>query len=154
MTNVMSDSAKRAASSLGQAVTKTSLAITGATTKPIFTVAGGRVLITSFVGVVTTAIQAQANATKIVATPTVGTVNDLSATVETNGDIVGTLYGLTGLAADAMVKSTGGGVSNLRNFICVNSGVIGVNTAASSTGAVTYTCTYVPLDDGATVVAA
>jgi hypothetical protein len=149
----MSDSAKRAASSLGQSVTKTALAITGVSTKPIFTVAGGKVLITSFVGEVTTAVQAQANAMKIVATPTVGTVNDLSGTVETNGAILGSLLGLTGLAGDALVLSTGGGVSNLRNFIAVKAGTIGVNTAASSTGAITWTITYVPLDDGATVVA-
>jgi hypothetical protein len=154
MTNIMSDSAKRAASGLGASVTKSTLAITGISTKPIFTVSGGKVCITSFVGEVTTAIQAQANAAKIVATPTVGTVNDLSGTVETNGAILGSLLGLTGLAADAMVLSTGGGVSNLRNPIVVKAGTIGLNTAASSTGAITFTLTYVPIDDGATVVAA
>ena len=86
------------------------LAATG--TGTIFTVAGGMVAITSIVGVVTTAIQAQANAVKLVATPTVGTVNDLSGTVETNGAIVGSLIGATGLTGDVLLKSTGGGVSN------------------------------------------
>lgn len=153
MTNIMSDSAKRAASALGQSVTKTALAITAISTKPVFTVAGGKVLITSLCAEVTTAFQAQANAAKFVATPTVGTVNDLCATVETNGLVLGSLIGVTGLAGDAMVVSTGGGVSNLRNGIVVKAGVIGYSTAASSTGAATFTLTYVPLDDGATVVA-
>jgi len=138
----------------GQRVEKTALAITGISTKPLFLITGGPILITSFVGVVTTIFQAQANAAKIVATPTVGTVNDLSGTVETNGAIVGALFGLTGLAADAMVLSTGGGVSNLRNPIVVNTGTIGLNTAASSTGAARWILTYVPLDLGAAAVAA
>lgn len=154
MTNIMSDSAKRAASALGQSTVKSTLAITGISTKGVFVVSGGKILVTSLVGEVTTAFQAQANAAKFVATPTVGTVNDLCATVETNGLILGALIGITGLAADAMVVSTGGGVSNLRNPIIVKAGTIGYSTAASSTGAATFTITWVPLDDGATVVAA
>lgn len=138
----------------GIRVEKTALAITAISTKPLFLITGGPILVTSLVGVVTTIFQAQANAAKIVATPTVGTVNDLSATVETNGAIVGSLFGLTGLAADAMVLSTGGGVSNLRNPIVVNTGAIGLNTAASSTGAARWILTYVPLDLGAAAVAA
>jgi len=138
----------------GIRVEKTALAITAISTKPLFLVTGGPILVTSLVGVVTTIFQAQANAAKIVATPTVGTVNDLCATVETNGAIVGALFGLTGLAADAMVISTGGGVSNLRNPIVVNTGTIGLNTAASSTGAARWVMTYVPLDLGAVAVAA
>lgn len=138
----------------GIRVEKTALAITGVSTKPLFLVTGGPILITAFFGVVTTAFQAQANAAKIVATPTVGTVNDLSATVETNGLILGGLIGLTGLAADAMVISTGGGVSNLRNPLVVNTGTIGLNTAASSTGAARWVLTYVPMDNGAAVAAA
>lgn len=138
----------------GLVVSKTALAITAISTKPVFTVTGGRILITSLSGVVTTAFQAQANAAKFVATPTVGTVNDLCATVETNGLILGSLIGVTGLAADAMVVSTGGGVSNMRNPVVVNTGTIGYSTAASSTGAATFTVTYVPLDNGASVAAA
>jgi hypothetical protein len=153
MTNVMSDSAKRAASALGQSVTKTALAITGATTKPVFTVAGGRVVITSLSGVVTTVFQTQTNNIKFVATPTTGTVNDLSANVDATGLVAGGLIGVVGLAADATVISTGGGVANLRNPIVVNPGTIGFATSASSTGAATFTLTYVPLDDGATVTA-
>lgn len=138
---------------MGLQVTRATAAITGVSTKGLFTVAGGAVLVTSFVGVVTTIIQAQATLTKIVATPTTGTVNDLSATVDLAGAIVGSLIGITGLAGDATVVSTGGGVSNLRNPIAVNIGTIGVNTAASSTGSIRWMMTYVPLENGASVTA-
>lgn len=138
----------------GLKVSKTAFTLPATATGALFTVAGGRVLITSILGEVTTAVQAQANAIKLVATPTTGTVNDLCATVESNGAALGTLLGVTGLAADAMVKSTGGGVSGLRNPIVVAIGVIGLNTAATNTGATKWDITYVPLDDGATVVAA
>jgi len=137
----------------GNKVTGGAKTLPATTTGAIFTVAGGRVLVTSITGVVTTAIQAQANAVKLVATPTVGTVNDLSTTVDVNALALGGLLSPTGLAGDALVKSTGGGISGLRNPIVVAAGSIGVNTAATNTGAVTWTVTYVPLDNGATVVA-
>jgi prophage DNA circulation protein len=138
----------------GVKVTGGAKTLPASVTGTIFTVSGGRVLVTGIVGVVTTAIQAQANAIKLVATPTVGTVNDLSATVESNGAALGTLFSPLGLAGDALVKSTGGGVSLLRNPIVVAAGAIGLNAAATNTGAITWTITYVPLDDGASVVAA
>lgn len=120
----------------------------------LFSVTGGRVLVTSIVGQVTTSIQAQANAVKLVATPSgAGAVNDLSATVDVNGLAAGGLISITGLAGDTAVKSTGGGVSTLRNPVVVAPGTIGLNTAASNTGAVRWTLTYVPLDDGAAVKA-
>lgn len=128
--------------------------LAGTGTGTLFTVAGGKVMVTSLVGEVTTVIQTQANAVKLVATPTTGSVNDLSATVESSAAAVGSLFAPVGLAGDALVKSTGGGVSTLRNPIVVAIGTIGLNTAATNTGAIKWTLTYVPLDDGATVVAA
>lgn len=137
----------------GVKVTGGAKTLPASTTGALFTVAGGRVLVTGIVGVVTTAIQAQANAIKLVATPTVGSVNDLSATVESNGAALGAQFAPLGLAGDALVKSTGGGVSMLRNPICVAAGSIGLNAAATNTGAITWTLTYVPLDNGASVTA-
>lgn len=139
---------------VGFTVRRATAALPQTTTGSLFTVTGGLVLITNFVGVVTTSIQAQANAIKLVATPTTGAVNDLSGTVDVNGLAAGGLLGITGLAGDVMVKSTGGGVSNLRNRVVVNIGAIGLNTAASNTGSVRYVLSYVPIDPGARVVAA
>lgn len=137
----------------GTRVARGTATLPATTTGGLFTVAGGNVLITSIVGVVTTSIQAQANAVKLVATPTTGTVNDLSATVDVNALAAGGLLSITGLAGDAMVKSTGGGISNLRNPVVVAPGTIGLNTAATNTGSVRWVVTYVPLEDGASLVA-
>lgn len=140
---------------LGTKVDRATAALPQTATGSLFTVTGGRVLVTSVVGEVTTSIQAQANAIKLVATPSgSGAVNDLSGTVESNGLAAGGLLGITGLAGDAMVKSTGGGVSNLRNPVVVAAGAIGLSAAASNTGSVKWSLTYIPLDDGATVAAA
>ena len=138
----------------GIRVSRSTAALPQTTTGALFTVTGGRILLTSIVGEVTTGIQAQANAVKLRATPTTGSVNDLSGTVDVNGAAAGALLGATGLAGDALVLSTGGGVSNLRNPIVVAIGSIGLNTAASNTGSVKWDITYIPLDDAATVAAA
>lgn len=138
----------------GNKVDRATATLPQTTTGSLFTVAGGRVLLTGIVGEVTVAVQNQANNTKLVATPTVGAVNDLSGTVDIANLAVGGLLGATGLAGDALVKSTGGGVSNLRNPIIVAIGAIGLSCAASNTGSVKWSLTYVPLDNGASVVAA
>ena len=139
---------------LGTKVDRAAASLPQTATGSLFLVTGGRVILTSLLGEVTTAVQAQATNTKIVATPTTGTVNDLSAAVDMTGAIVGSLFGITGLAADVAVKSTGGGISNLRNPIIVAIGAIGLNTGASSTGAMKWSITYIPFDDGASVAAA
>lgn len=140
---------------LGTKVDRATATLPASTTGSLFTVTGGRVMVTSIVGRVTTNIQAQANAIKLVATPSgSGAVNDLSGTVESNGLAAGGLLSITGLAGDAMVKSTGGGVSTLRNPVIVAAGAIGLNAAATNTGSVEWSITYVALDNGATVTAA
>lgn len=138
----------------GDKVDRATAALPQTATGTLFTVTGGRIIVTSLVGTVTTVIQAQANAVKLVATPTTGTVNDLSTTVDINALVVGGLLATTGLAGDALVKSTGGGISAQRNPIIVAIGAIGLNTAASSTGSIAWSLTWMPYDLGAVVVAA
>lgn len=140
----------------GERVDKAALAITGISTKPLFTVTGGRVIVTSLVGEVTTAIQAQANAAKIIFNPdATGADTDLCLTLDINGHAVGRLYGVTGDYGAALVSGvlTLPGTAFGDPFI-LSEGSVGLNTAASSTGAIAWTLTYVPLDDGAAVVAA
>jgi hypothetical protein len=139
---------------LGDLASRATAALPATATGSLFTVAGGKVAITSIIGTVTTNIQAQACAVKLVATPTTGAVNDLSGTVDINGLAAGGLLSATGLAADALVKSTGGGISGLRNPIIVNVGALGLNTAATNTGSVKWDVTWVAVDDGATITAA
>lgn len=151
---VVNESAAYRKSAFGQLVSRATAALPQTATGTLFTVAGGLVMVTSIVGVVTTSIQAQANAVKLVATPTTGSVNDLTGTVDVNGLAAGGLLSAQGLAGDALVKSTGGGISTLRQPLIVAIGAIGLNTAASNTGSVRWLLTYVPLEDGATLVAA
>lgn len=118
----------------------------------LFTVAGGRVLLTTLVGVVTTVIQAQADAVKLQTLSTTGSIaTDLCATVDLNAAAVGNLYGITGTAATAAVL--GSNVPQM-NEVIVAAGIIRMNAAASNTGQMSWLCTYVPLDAGATVTAA
>lgn len=124
------------------------------TQSALFNVVGGRVLVTSIVGEVTTAIQNQANNTKLVANPTTGTDVDLCAVLSIANDEVGCLYGITGLFSDAMVGANAGATVAPRNAVVVPVGTIDLNCAASNTGSVKWSLTYVPLDDGAYVTAA
>lgn len=116
----------------------------------LFTVSGGRVLLTSIVGEVTTAIQAQATTMKLQHTQG-ATTTDLSATVDMTGQPVGALYGITGKAGDAAVA--GSGVPQT-NEIILQVGTLKATTVVNSTGAMKWTVNFIPLDDGATIVAA
>ena len=138
---------------LGVQVTKATASLPASTTGTLFTVAGGLVLVTSIVGIVTTSIQAQANAVKLVATPTTGSVNDLTATVDVNALAAGGMLtpGVTSGATAVLNKSTGGGLPYGSTGFVVNIGTIGINTAATNTGSVRWVLTYVPLETGATV---
>ena len=138
----------------GLKVDRTTAALPQTTQSALFTVAGGRVLITSIVGEVTTVIQTQANNTKIVSNPTTGTDVDLCAVLDITADQVGCLYGITGLFSDAMVGANAGATVVPRNAAVVPVGTIDLSCAASNTGSVKWSITYVPLDDGASVTAA
>lgn len=129
----------------------------GATTLPqtgvdaLFTVAGGRVL-AYFIGEVTVLIETQANATKLQHNPATGTTTNLCGTLDITADEVTALYGLTGTAGDAMIGL--GQTVPIGNPIVISEGSIELSCAAGNDGETKWTCFYVPLDDGATVVAA
>jgi hypothetical protein len=137
----------------GIMVEKAAVAIAGISTKSLFTVAGGRVIVKTLLGEVTTGLEAKANNCKFNHTPTGGIAVDLSAAVECNGDVAGTLYGITGLPATAMSVTIGTAVNSAYDIV-LKPGVIGFNTAADATGAIKATVVYVPLDDGAYIEAA
>lgn len=137
---------------LGTKVDKTSATLPATTNQTLFTIAGGRVILTGIVGEVTTAVQAQACAAKLTSAPTVGTAVDLCATLDITGDELGTLYGITGTFATAMVGTNAGAtVLPTAVGLVIPIGVIRLNTAATNTGATKWSMTYIPLDDGATV---
>lgn len=139
---------------LGTKVDRATAALPQTTAGALFTVSGGRVIVTSLVGEVTTVIQTQANNTKLVANPTTGTSVDLCAVLNISADEVGTLYGITGLFSDALVGANAGATVLPRNPVVVAAGSIDLDCAASNTGSVKWSLTYVPLDAGASVEAA
>lgn len=139
---------------LGLHVARATATLPQTTAGALYTIAGGRIALTAIIGEVTTVIQTQANDTKIVANPTVGTTLDLCAVLDITADEVGCLYGITGLASDALVGA-GAGVAPLpRNMLVLPEGTIDLNCGGSNTGAIAWDLWYVPFDDGATVTAA
>jgi hypothetical protein len=124
-----------------------------ATTISLFTVAGGKVLLTSIVGEVTTAITV-ANSYKLQHNPTVGTTSDLCAATDigTTDTPAGSLLGFQGLAADSIIQAPGK-IATLKQPLVLTAGVI-ESVSAGTDGVINWVLTYVPLDNGASVVAA
>lgn len=123
----------------------------------LFTITGGKVLITSLVGEVTTVIQTQADNTKLTFDPTdAGATQDLCAVLDITADAVGTLYSITGTPATAMQDALNFLPSNKvpAQPIVLKPGSILLDCAASNTGSVKWDLTYIPLDNGASVAAA
>lgn len=135
-------------------VNKASATLPATATQDLFVITGGRILLTGIVGEVTTIVQAQACNTKLISTPTVGTAVDLCAVLSITGDEVGCLYGITGTFATAMVGANAGATVWPTLGIVIPIGVIGLNTAATNTGATKWSMTYLPIDDGASVASA
>lgn len=139
---------------LGSApASKASGAISGNPTINCFTVAGGEVLITALWLKVTTAISTDGGTLAVQNDPTTGdtvvivTATDLGTTDTAVGTVVGLDRGTT-----AASKFLRGGRTDLNAI--VTTGTVDLVGAASVNGAVTVYCTWIPLTDGATLVAA
>jgi hypothetical protein len=134
-------------------VSKATGTITGNPTTALFTVAGGEVLVTSVYGKVTTALSTDSGTYSLVHNPTTGdtqtivTATDLGTTDTAVGSVVGLTRGTT--AAPAFLR---GGTSLLGAIVAT--GQIEFVGAASANGAITFYVHWVPLTEGATLVAA
>ncbi|MBH1939079.1 hypothetical protein I5Q34_33290 [Streptomyces sp. AV19] len=119
----------------------------------LFTVSGGRVVVTGIVGEVTTVIGGTTPSAKLVANPTTGADSDITTATAITGDAVGNLYG---------VSTVGGALGVLESVapmpqepFVLKAGTLDLHvSAADATGAIKWSLFYVPLDDGASVVAA
>lgn len=143
-----------AAVNLGFRVDKAAATLPASTTQDLFDVTGGRIAVLAIVGEVTTVVQTQACNTKLLSTPTTGTAVDLCAVLDISADEAGCLYGITGTFGDALVGANAGASVLPARPVVVPIGTIGLNTAATNTGATKWTLWYVPLDLGATVASA
>jgi len=135
----------------GIKIEKGSTVISGATTKNMFTVTGGRVCVTALVGeVITTAIGANASNLTINVDPTVGAIGALGTAIAMANAAIGMTFSITGNPADAIIKNTG--VSLTCTSPCViPAGVITLATSGDNTGAMKWTIWYYPVDDDAYV---
>lgn len=136
---------------LGSAPISKSTGTLAATTVPLFTIAGGRVAITSMFGLVGTSITV-ANSYKLQMNPTAGDTTDINAATDigTTDTVAGTTlgFGQGTTAAPALLK---GGFWH--GLLVLPVGQI-ESVSAGTDGEITWYLTYVPIDDGATVVAA
>ncbi len=123
------------------------------TSGALFTITGGRIVVVQILGEVTTVIQSQATTFKLRHNVTTGTDQDLCATLDINADEVGTLYGISGVFADAMLGSGQAVPSQLRQVI-LKPGTIDAVTVATSSGQVKWSLFYRPLDRAAYVTEA
>lgn len=139
----------------GFAVAKTAQALPQTATSTLYTVTGGRVIVTSLIGTVSTAIQNQACTLALGTVPTVGTAS--STGIATATSIInleaGTHLYLPATKGALVVNANAGAAGQLfaGNAYVVSAGTISWTTSASNTGAVSWALTYIPLDDGASV---
>lgn len=134
---------------LGFRVTRAAAALPQTSQHALFTITGGRVLLTELVGEVTVTIQTQADATKVVFNPTVGADQDLSGTLDITADAVGTVYGIAGNAFNTAMLGAGPAKPGQVAPVVLGNGSIDLNCAASNTGQVKWTAYYIPIDPGA-----
>lgn len=149
------DSASIRKATLGSGPVSKAYATLAVETKTLFTISGGLVLITGLVGRVTTAITV-ANTVKLQANPTTGTTGDLCAATDigTTDTPAGDLLSLPAAPGSNLLF----GIGTVRNLVgasvFVDIGTIEQVTATGADGGITWFCTWVPIEDGATLVAA
>lgn len=139
----------------GVMVSRATATLPASTLGHIFTISGGRILVKYLIGEVTTIIQAQACTVKVTGTPTTGTAVDWSAaSASISGLEVGGKFALPAAAATALVTGNAGGVIPKGAEWVASIGTIDITTSATNTGSVKWDLIYIPLDVGASVVAA
>lgn len=142
---------------LGIKVEKSSGAtISGST--PLFTVSG-LVLVRAIVGYVTTAFDGTTTSISLTHDPTIGSAVDIAAATVVTSDVVGTVYSYVGAVPTTLLVSAGTAVPGTAyapkpSEAFFAPGVINQVGTAADAGTVLWRCLYVPVSDGASVVAA
>ena len=142
---------------LGLRVDRATATLPQTTDDALFTISGGRILLTGIIGEVTTVIQTQACNTKLKMNPTAtGADQDLCAVLDITADAVGEIYTIDGTVGNAMRSDLLIGLNSLLGAggLVLPEGDIELDCAASNTGSVSWSLYYWPWDLGAAVVAA
>ena len=127
------------------------IVITPGTT--LFTVAGGNVIMTAFIGEIIVVQGAGATTLSLVHTPTTGTASTIASGVtDIAGGAVGQMIALpAALAGGLTMTATSYGVPLERIRYILRPGVMSVFGSASPTGSISWTMWYVPVEPGAYV---
>lgn len=136
----------------------------------IFLVTGGRVIITSVTGVVSTVVQNQACTVSVGHKPTGGSaqVATIATATAVTAAVVGTSvavapFGTGGTVPSALAviaptsvvpQADLGVATGSGGLAMVPAGSIQFTTSATNTGAITWSVSYIPYDAGATITAA
>lgn len=144
---------------LGTPVSKATGTVASGTTT-LFNINGGRVVVTSILGRVTTAIGATVATCKLTYNPTAaGTSFDLCTAVSIETDAVEQTYYIAGSVASGGALLVGGAVGQANPIFStpyvLQAGTLEQILSADPVGgAITWTVTYIPYDNGASVTAA
>lgn len=138
----------------GNQVIKASQALPQNATATLATVIGGMVMITSMLGIVTTAIGATATNLSIGTSPTIGTASatGIGAATPIASTPIGswiTPVQSAGTAGQLAVGANAGTAVFLPTDMVVSAGTITWTTSANNTGAMKWYFTYVPIDTAA-----
>ena len=144
---------------VGNVVSKSTGVLANGTTN-LFTIATGRVLVLGILGEVTTVIGSTASNAKLVYNPTAaGTSFDLCTAVAITSDAVKQSYHLAGNVGTVGALLVTGEVGQSNPIfalpLSLSPGVVEQNLSADPVGGVIqWLAWWVPIDDGATLVAA
>ena len=142
---------------LGQKVERALAALPQTAALAIFTISGGRIMLTSLIGEVTTIIGGVANVTRFthIATGPLAEQNLCALGTDINALALGSFMGMTGVPTDPLVTGLGT-IPGQTMPIFLQTGQIFIRCAGSDggTGRVKYSIRYIPYDDAASVSAA
>lgn len=139
---------------LGQTTERATAVITAATVN-IFTITGGRIIVTQILGEITTVIQNIPVNVRLQANPTTGTIRNICANLNIQAYAAGDLLGITGINIDPMIPPASAGVLEAQTMgVIVQEGTIDLISDAAPTGSVKWTLKWMPFDTGAAVAAA
>ena len=142
---------------LGQKVERALAALPQTAALAIFTITGGRIMLTSLIGEVTTLVGAVANVTRYTIIPAgpLAEQNLCAAVTDINALALGSYMGLSGVPTDPLMTGLGI-IPGMTMPLFLSIGTIYIRCAGSDggTGRVKYSLRYIPYDDAASVAAA
>lgn len=139
----------------GKRVIRPAADLPAAAAANIFTIVGGTVMVTQILGIVTTVIQNIPCNLKLTGTPDTGTARDICANLNIQAYAEGDVLGITGINTDAMIPAaSAGNIEGQTVPVILKAGTIDQETSAAPTGQIQWIVFYIPIDDGAYIVAA